>query len=231
MYKGFKILGLIPARGGSKGIARKNIALLKGKPLIAYTIEEALKSRYLDKLILSSDDKEIIEVSKSFGCEAPFIRPVELALDHTKSIDVALHAIDQLKDEYDFLVLLQPTSPFRKSSHIDQGISVCIDNDCDALVSVCEAAKSPNLMYYKDTDNFLTPVMNVVVADARRQDLPKTWIVNGALYVNSVVSLKHNKSFKSKNMKAIEMSRMESIDIDEPLDLLFAECLIDHNIV
>src|SRR5690606_9725040 len=129
MFGDKKVLGLITARGGSKGIPRKNIKLLGGKPLIAWTIDAALKSRYIDRLILSSDDNEIISIAKSLNCDVPFVRPSELATEISSSMDVVLHALDHVGEFFDFLLLLQPTSPFRTSEDIDAIIESCIKNN------------------------------------------------------------------------------------------------------
>ena len=148
MYKGKNILGLIPARGGSKGLPRKNIKPLLGKPLIAWTIEQALASRYLDRVVVSTDNKEIAEISKKYGAEVPFMRPKELAEDNAKGIDVVLHAIDWLKEnnkrkQYDLMMLLQPTSPLRATEDIDKAIETLFLKEAKAIVSVCEVAHHP----------------------------------------------------------------------------------------
>ena len=127
MYKGKNILGLIPARGGSKGLPRKNIIPLLGKPLIAWTIEQALASKYLDRVVVSTDDNEIAEISKKYGAEVPFIRPKELAEDNAKGIDVVLHAIDWLKEndkqkQYDLIMLIQPVSPLSAKEGINKAM-------------------------------------------------------------------------------------------------------------
>jgi len=138
MYKDKKILALIPARGGSKGLPRKNIKPLLGKPLIAWTIEQSLASKYLDKVVVSTEDKEIAEISKKYGAEVPFIRPKELAKDDTPSIDVVLHAIDFLekKELFNIIVLLQPTSPLRTISDIDNSIEFLFSKNAQAIISV-----------------------------------------------------------------------------------------------
>ena len=127
MYKGENIFGLISARGGSKGLPRKNIKLLSGKPLIAWTIEQALASKYLDRVLVSTDDKKIAEISKKYGAEVPFMRPKELAEDNAKGIEVVLHAIDWLNEndkqkQYDLIMLLQPTSTLRIIGYINKAI-------------------------------------------------------------------------------------------------------------
>ena len=151
MYKGETILGLIPARGGSKGLPRKNIKLLLGKPLIAWTIEQALASKYLDKVVVSTDDEEIAKISKKYGAEVPFIRPKELATDKTKGIDVVLHTIRWMEENgksYDFLMLLQSTSPLRTFEDMDKAIELLFLKKAKAIVSVCEVEHHP---YWSNT--------------------------------------------------------------------------------
>jgi len=120
------ILTIIPARGGSKGVKRKNVRNLAGKPLIAWTIEAAKNSKYLDRVVLSSEDKEIIKIAKEYGCEVPFVRSKELAKDDTPGIDVVLHALNMIRERYNYVVLLQPTSPLRTECHIDECIELCV---------------------------------------------------------------------------------------------------------
>ena len=137
MYNGKTFLGIIPARGGSKGIPQKNIRVVNGKPLIQYTIEEAKNSKYLDRVIISTDDQDIEKVSVSVGGEVPFLRPKEFATDEAKTIDVLIHAVTELRKQgfsYDYLVLLQPTQPLRKSWHIDNAIKKIVDNNEESLV-------------------------------------------------------------------------------------------------
>ena len=150
MIKGKKILGIIPARGGSKGIPKKNIKSLLGIPLIAWTIKEAQKSKYIDKLILSSEDKEIISIAKKYGLEVPFLRPKELSRDDTIPIEVTLHALKQCPG-FDLIVVLQPTCPLRIVEHIDSTIQKLIDLDAPACVSVSLPNKSPYWMYKIDS--------------------------------------------------------------------------------
>src|SRR5690606_696725 len=178
MYNDKKILALITARGGSKGIPGKNTKLLGGKPLIAWTIEEALKSRYIDNLILSSDCDDIIATALSYGCDVPFVRPPELAADDSSSMDVILHALQVLNQNYDYLLLLQPTSPFRKSSDIDGIIEFTMRNNFDLSISVSKVKKSPAYLY-KIEDLKLIPYIEATV-QLRRQDMPSTYEHNGA---------------------------------------------------
>ena len=222
MIKGKTVLGIIPARGGSKGIPRKNIKLLCGKPLIAWTIEEAKKSKYIDRLILSTEDNEIIKVAKEWGCEVPFKRPKELAKDKTPGIEPVLHAIKKLPEKYDYVCLLQPTSPLRKAEHIDGAIEQCIDNKADSCVSVTEVEKHPYWMYEIKANNLIVPLIKKELV-TRRQDLPKVYVLNGALYVIKANVLKQKKKFINEKTIAYVMDRERSVDIDNIKDFKYCE--------
>lgn len=153
-----EVLAIIPARGGSKGLPRKNIRPLNGKPLIAYTIEESKKSEYINRIVVSTEDKEIAEVSNKYGAKI-IKRPLELAKDNTPTIDVVLHTLDDLKNnEPDIIVLLQPTSPLRTSQDIDNAIKSFIEQDCDSVVSVCEIEHSPYWSFEIENNNYLKPI-------------------------------------------------------------------------
>lgn len=150
MYKNKNILGLIPARGGSKGLPGKNIKPLLGKPLIAWTIKQVLASKYIDRVIVSTDDKEIAEISEKYGAEVPFMRPKEIAMDKARGIDVVLHSLNWLKEndkrkQYDLIMLLQPTSPLRKSEDINKAIEILFLKEAKTIVSVCEVDHHPLL--------------------------------------------------------------------------------------
>lgn len=221
-----KILAIIPARGGSKGVPRKNIKLLVGKPLIAWTIEEAKKSKYISKLILSSEDDEIINVAKEYDCEVPFKRPIELAQDNTPGIDTILHAIKQCPG-YDYIILLQPTSPLRTSEDIDDFISYFINQNVNACVSVCEPSKSPYWMYQLGTSNNLIPLLKENASISRRQDLPKAYALNGALYIANIEWIKQTKNFVTDETVAYVMPVNRSYDIDTIDDFQICEYLLE----
>jgi len=228
VFKGRTILAIIPARGGSKGVPRKNIRLLAGKPLIAWTIAEAKKSKYIDRLILSSEDDEIIEVARDFGCEIPFKRPVELAQDETPGIEPVIHAINTLEEKYDFVVLLQPTSPLRTVEDIDGCIQHCILTESPACVSLTEVQQSPYWMYHLDDNMKLKPFVQNGEEINRRQDLPKVYALNGAVYIaESRFILKH-KSFLAKETTGYVISIENSVDIDTELDFAYCEWLINR---
>lgn len=216
MYKGKKILGLIPARGGSKGVPRKNVLEVNGRPLIAWTIDEAKKSKYIDRLILSSEDAEIIETAKRFGCEAPFVRPAELSRDETPGIDPVLHAVGAVEG-FDYLVLLQPTSPLRIAGDIDGCIERCIDGGFDSCVSVKEVGDHPYLMF-KLLGGAALEKLHKEKAD-RRQDLPDFYVLNGAVYVIHIGALLDVKDFITPNTAGYVMPEDRSLDIDTPHDI------------
>jgi CMP-N,N'-diacetyllegionaminic acid synthase len=186
LYKGKKIAALITARGGSKGIPKKNITKLCGKPLIHWTVESAMKSKYIDKIFLSTDNDEIISSVKKFPVEVPFKRPKNLSSDKATSTDVILHFIDWMKksgNDYDTLLLLQPTSPFRKSEHIDSSIKKFLGSkNALSLISVTENIKSPYLSRKISADGFVENLFNVK-SEKRRQDIPVTYYINGAIYL------------------------------------------------
>lgn len=220
MINGKSVLAIIPARGGSKRLPGKNILEVGGKPLIAWTIEEARKSKYIDRLILSSEDQKIISVARAWGCEVPFVRPAELAQDETPGIETVLHAIDALLEKYDYIVLLQPTSPLRKSEDIDGTINLCIKKNAPACVTVTELDKSPYWMFFLDKEGGMTPIIRMNNAiKKQRQDLPKGYVLNGACYIASTDWLIINRTFITEKTVAYKMNKERSLDIDDEVDL------------
>jgi CMP-N,N'-diacetyllegionaminic acid synthase len=219
------VLAIIPARGGSKGVPRKNIKNLAGKPLIAWTIEAAKNSRYIDRLILSSDDPEIIMVARAWGCDVPFVRPSELARDDTPGIEPVLHALTILPD-YDYVLLLQPTSPMRTVEDMDGALALCIGKGAKACVSVTEPDKSPYWMYKLDEVGRMLPLLDSGEIFSRRQDLPKVYSVNGAVYVADCTWLKMSRSFLTSETVAFEMPKGRAMDIDDVIDFAVAELFL-----
>lgn len=222
MINNKKVLGLIPARGGSKGVPRKNIRMLAGKPLIAWTIEEAQKSKHIDRLVLSSEDEEIIEVAKSFGCEVPFVRPIELAADDTPGIAPVLHALRQLPS-YDIVVMLQPTSPLRTVQDIDESLNFFVNNSAHVCVSISEVTKNPYWMFTMDEDNYLEKLLERNKIVSRRQDLPKIYTPNGALFIAKNSYLLEKKSFYTKDTTGYVMPKERAFDIDDEFDFIICE--------
>lgn len=227
MFNNKKILALIPARGGSKGIPNKNIISLANKPLIAYSIEECKKSRYIDDIVVSTDSETIAKVAKEYGAEVPFLRPEELAKDTSKTVDSVLHAIEELGKfgrDYDSFVLIQPTQPLRTFEDIDGAIEIHYENEKKNVVSVCEVSEHPLLMR-TISNGVLEPLLNKS-STCRRQDMDKYYKVNGCVYVNSVDKLDVNTSFNDNPIPYI-MDQSHSVDIDEPSDLEYAEFLLN----
>lgn len=225
MINGKTVLGIIAARGGSKSIPRKNLKLLAGKPLIAWTIEEALKSRCLDRLILSSEDAGIIEVAKAWGCEVPFIRPAELARDDTPGIEPVIHALNSISEHYNYVVLLQPTSPLRTADDIDGCINYCVQEGAPVCVSVCLTAQNPYWMHTLDKRHRLCPLLRREKPVERRQEAPPVFIENGAVYVAQTDFLLKEKSFITEETLAYIMPRDRSWDIDNEWDFLYCSLL------
>lgn len=231
MINGKKILAVIPARGGSKGVPRKNIKLLGNKPLIAWTIEAGLNSKYIDRVILSSDDSEIATVARQFNCDTPFIRPQELASDTADSASVVQHALGAVSEDYDYFVLLQPTSPFRNSTHIDSALELMFKNNAHSIVSVVESQSNPYWMCWVTESGQMLNVLDGSEKYSRRQELPIAYMLNGAIYIVEIKKFLEEKKFIFDGTLAFKMSSDESIDIDTFDDFEFAESKIYKNLI
>ncbi|OME87131.1 acylneuraminate cytidylyltransferase [Paenibacillus sp. FSL A5-0031] len=229
MINNKKCLAIIPARGGSKGVPRKNIREIAGKPLIAWTIEEAKKSKYIDRLVLSSEDSEIMEIARIHGCDVPFVRPAHLAQDETSSMDMVFHVLNELPD-YDYVVLLQPTSPLRSIEDIDGCIDVMLGLDAPSCVSMTEPEKSPYWMYTLQENHRLQPLIPEEPTASRRQDLRKAYALNGAVYAASVDLLVEAKSFVTNDTVAYIMPKNRSYDIDTEEDFLICDLLMKNKL-
>lgn len=223
MYRQKKILAMIPARGGSKEIPGKNLCHVGGLSLLARAIRSAKQSRHIDRLIVSSDDDEILNEARIHECEVPFIRPAELAQDATPGVDPVLHAIETLPG-YDYVVLLQPTSPFRAASDIDAAIEHCVDSDAPFCVSVSEAKHHPQWCFHVDESTHLHPVLPEASA-VPRQALNRVVALNGAVYVANTQALLHHKTFLTEQTVVSDMPIERSLDIDSPYDLWVAQTL------
>ncbi len=221
-----KVLAVIPARGGSKGLPGKNIKRLGDKPLIAWTIEAALNAKFIDKTIVSTDCQEIAQVSRAYGAEVPFIRPDELSSDTATSSDVILHAIGSMKSEFNVILLLQPTSPFRTAKDIDSASELYNSSSTSSVVSVCLADKSPYWYFFKNNVGMMSPVLSMEGQFSRRQELPDTYLLNGAIYIVDIKKFLSQKKFIFDDSISYVMSKESSIDIDEPLDFKLAQLIL-----
>lgn len=214
-----KILGLIPARGGSKGVPKKNIKPLLGKPLIGYTIDVAHNSTLLNKTILSSDNNEIINISKKLGLEVPFVRPLELATDQSSTIDVVIHALKYYKsigEDFDAVCLLQVTNPFRTANFIDKAIRKFIEAKTDALISVLEVPHefNPHWVFEANGNENLKISTGEQQIITRRQDLPKAYYRDGSIYITKSDVILNQRSLYGKSISYILGDKNRHVNID-----------------
>ncbi|MCS5503270.1 acylneuraminate cytidylyltransferase family protein [Lysinibacillus sp. A4] len=226
MYKNKKILAVIPAREGSKGIPNKNIIVIQNKPLIAYTIEPALESKYIDKVIVSTDSEEIASISKEWGATVPFLRPSYLATDEAKTIETVIHVLELLESKYDYVILLQPTQPTRKVKHIDEAIEEIVNRSYTSLVSVSKVKEHPILMRTIDGEGKLQSIMNKG-SIIRRQDFQDVYKVDGAIYINKVKGLNFETNLNDNEYAYIMDEKV--IDIDETEDIREFEIYLKGN--
>ena len=231
MINGKTFLAIITARGGSKGLPGKNIKPLNGKPLIAWTIEAAKMSSYIDRVLVSTDCIEIADVSTLYGGDVPFLRPEELATDTASSEDVIIHALNWLKinehQEYDYFVLLQPTSPLRNATHVDEAIEKFFsDSRTMSLVSVTKAKKSPFWMKTINNKGFLDDFVAKSSDYSRRQDCPDVFVLNGAIYIISCKDFFTYRKFTTSATAYYELQDIYSADIDNKYDFIIAESIV-----
>ena len=213
MIDGLRVLALITARGGSKGLPGKNIRPAGGKPLLAWTVDAARGSRYCDRVVISTDDEAIAAAALAHGCEVPFMRPDDLATDTASSMDVVMHALQNLPG-FDLLLLLQPTSPLRNSADIDAACELLLARQAPACVSVTPARESPYWMYSVGPGQALKPVVELPAGITRRQDLPVAYSLNGAVYLARTSWLQDSRSFLTSQTVALVMPAERSLDID-----------------
>ena len=225
-----KILAVITARGGSKGIPQKNLRTLLGKPLIAYSIQAALQSKTLNKIIVSTDNETIAHISKKYGAEVPFLRPKHLATDTATSLSVLQHAVRYLANRQDYLadiiVCLQPTSPLRSAEDLDQAVTLCIRTSADSVVSLCKVEHHPYWMKKVVEGRVYSLMEEDDKSYPRRQDLPPVYQLNGAIYVTKRKVLMEEERVLGEHTLAYIMPQERSIDIDTPIDLKLAELIM-----
>ena len=227
---GTSILAVIPARGGSKSIPHKNVVPVAGKPLIAWTIEVALKSPSLERVVVSTDDPEIAKIARQYGAESPFTRPIDLALDDTPSIDVVVHTIRWVEEHEnyrpDFMMLLQPTSPLCITEDIEQVVQIALEKDGDGVVSVCIAHNHPYWTKRIAKDGTVVDYLPKAPKCTRRQGLPPAYALNGAIYLARREVLLNQKTFYTEKTYAYIMPQERSLDIDTPWDLYLADLIL-----
>ncbi len=230
MYIGKSFLAIIPARGGSKRLPRKNLLDLCGKPLIAWSIEAGIKSKYLDAIVLSSDDSEILKIGEDYKIQT-IKRPQKLASDIASSVDVVKHVIKNL-ESYEYIVLLQPTSPLRDNSHIDEAIELLENKNADAIISVCEMDHSPLWSNTLNENLSMQDFLNKDVLQKRSQDLDKYYRLNGAIYICKTKKfIEESSFFLKKNIYAYVMDVQNSVDIDKRIDLESARLYMTNKFV
>jgi len=231
MIKDKKLLALIPARGGSKAIPDKNIKNLNGKPLIAWTIEAARKSRYIDKVVVSTDDDEIMTIAKKYGSEAPFKRPKELASDNAKMMDVVIHCIKFFQnsgEEYDIIILLQPTAPLRSTYDIDRAIGYFVKKKAQAVISVVACEHSPQWAGVLPHDHNMKNFIPENIREKNRQEIKAFHRINGAVYLADIDFIMHKRDWYGTKTFAYVMKRENSVDIDNLFDFMLAEFIMNR---
>ena len=227
MHKNKSFLAIIPARGDSKRLPRKNILDLNGRPLIAWSIEAGLNSKYIDKVVVTSDDDEILTISKKYGA-VTINRPDELASDTATTFGAIKHTVDNC-EKYDYIVLLQPTSPLRNEKHIDEAVELLVSKKADAVVSVCKMDHSPLWSNRLDDSLSMKGFLKDEVLNERSQDLEKYYRLNGAIYICETDKLLKEEGFFLKNsIFAYKMDKKISIDIDDKFDFQLAEVFMNN---
>ncbi len=229
MYKGRKILAVIPARSGSKGLKGKNIKPMNGKPLIWWTIKESKKSGYIDRVIVSTDSREIAEAAEKCGAEAPFLRPKKLSNDTASSADVVIHALDFYAEKgevFDIFVLLQPTSPLRSCEDIDSSIRLLFRKKAEMIVGVSEVTHPLEWVNTLPASGCMKGFLSSGSSEKGRQFFARNFMPNGAIFTGFTETLRGKKSFYTDGTFAYIMSRERSVDIDDAVDFKLAEALI-----
>lgn len=231
MINGKRVLGLIPARGGSKGLPGKNIRMIAGKPLIVWSIEQAWASALIDDIVVSTDSLEIADVARSASARVPFLRPDSLATDTATSVDAILHALDALAsggELFDIVVLLEPTSPLRESSDIDGALKRLVSvPQAESIVGVSSVeAVHPSFLFREGADAFLAPYTGVSANALRRQDLEPLLFIEGSVYASYVEALRARRGFYHERAIGWRVERYKSLEIDEMTDLITAEALL-----
>ena len=234
MINGKSVIGIVPARAGSKGLPRKNIAPLCGKPLIAWSIEAGLRSQYIDLVIVSTDSNKIASIAAEYGASVPFIRPAELATDKTPTIDVVIHALEYLHNErkqrFDYTVLLEPTSPLRDEADIDRAIKQLVDNvGASSLVGISRTeAQNPEFLVCLSENNFLRGFDQSEIKPVRRQEIKDVYFLEGSIYVSDTKTLIARRTFCHQETLGCIFPKWKSLEVDDIDDLIMVEALMLH---
>ncbi len=229
-----RVIAVIPARSGSKGLSGKNIRNLLNKPLIAWTIEAAQASKYVDYVLVSTDSEEIAQVARNFGAETPFIRPRELALDETPSVDVILHALDycekNLGQTFEFIVLLEPTSPLRDGSDIDRAFLELHSNGiATSIVGIARTeSQNPAFLVTREESGTLKNLARQSMQPSRRQEIEEVFFLEGSIYLTSCKELRKNNSFYHSKTIGCLFPKWKSFEIDDLTDFVIVEALISR---
>lgn len=223
-----KILAIIPARSGSKGLKDKNIKMMNGKPLIAYTIEAAQNSKIFEDIIISTDSEKYAEIAKKYGGSVPYLRDKKLANDNAKSSDVILDILNRIEKKYDSFIMLQPTSPLRTEKNIIEAYKMYLEKKANSVVSVCEMEHSPLWANILNEERRMDSFLKGIDVNKNRQELETYYRINGALYIANVEYFKKYQDFYYKDSYAYIMEKENSIDIDDELDFKIAEYLIKN---
>jgi CMP-N,N'-diacetyllegionaminic acid synthase len=230
-----KILAIVPARAGSKGLPGKNVKSLLGKPLVGWSIDAGKNSKYIDDLIVSTDSEEIASQSREFGAEVPFIRPSEFSTDTASSIDVILHSVDWLaehKRNYEIVVLLEPTSPLRETVDIDQAIELMHEHSATSVVSICcTESMHPMFMFHLNSNGILSPFSGNHPNNLRRQDINPIYFIDGTIYCSSIETLKFNRGFYHEKTYGYVVPKWKSLEIDDDDDFVMVEALMKARIL
>lgn len=223
-----KNIAIIPARSGSKGLPDKNVKLLNGKPLIAYTIEAAIKSGCFEKVIVSTDSQNYAQIAEKYGAEIPFLRSEQNSQDTSSSWDVCIEVLEKIEEKFDTVVLLQPTSPLRKDFHIKKSLNLFYENKAEAVVSATKTDHPIEWCSHLPEDLSLENFIKKENKHKRRQELPPSYRLNGAIYIMKAKSLKSQMDLYTKNCYAYIMEEKYSIDIDHEIDFLMAETILKY---
>ncbi|MGI9146245.1 MAG: cytidylyltransferase domain-containing protein [Chloroflexota bacterium] len=230
-----RVLAVVPARGGSKGIPRKNLQLLGGKPLVAHAVEVGLAARRVSRVVCSTDDKEIANIARAAGAEVPFLRPSDLAQDSSEDWPVFRHVLAWLEREQgwtpDLIVNLRPTSPLRKPSHVDDAIQLLLDTGAESVKAVCLARQHPHKMWLRQPDGGIEPYLKTPLRLSRGPDVPRAELddiywQNGVVDVTRREVVLEQRVMIGRRVAGLVTEPADSIDIDTPLDLALAELVL-----